>query len=179
MSEENISFLKEECLDYDLSSNKELSKEKTKTASLNGSMIENRRYKKFLRSKGSVTNIKANTEIIEFSTSFDILEATEESYLVELKNKLLLFMQKQPMRSKKTGELGGWCCKVCGKRSKFSHMMEHAQVHMEGIQISCEFCDKTFQNTVILRKHKINDHLRKENPPTNPIKSLHFPVNII
>ena len=90
-----------------------------------------------------------------------------------------MFMQKQPMRSKKTGELGGWCCKVCGKRSKFSHMMEHAQVHMEGIQISCEFCDKIFQNTVILRKHKINDHLRKENPPTNPIKSLHFPVNII
>ena len=64
MFEENIAFLKEEYLDYDLSSNRELSKDKTKTASLN------RRYKKYLRSKGSVTNIKANTQMIEFSTFF-------------------------------------------------------------------------------------------------------------
>ena len=55
--------------------------------------------------------------MIEFSTSFGILEVTEESYLVELKNKCLMFMQKQPMRSKKTGEPCGWCCKVYGKRS--------------------------------------------------------------
>ena len=148
-----------EHLEYDLSSNKELNKDKTKTTPLKGSMIHKGRLKNDLPIKYAEENMEEHTTINQSDTDFDIVEVTEESYIAELKHKLLMFMQKGPKRSKKTGETGGWCCKVCGKRCKLSHMMDHVQIHMEGIQIPCEFCDKTFPQTVTLRKHKHEDHL--------------------
>ena len=118
--------------------------------------------------------MEENTEInqSEYLTAFNILKVTEESYLAEIQHKLLKIMQKQPKRSKKTGKVGGWCCKICEKHScKTSFMMEHIEAfHMERIQTLCEYCDKTFKQTVMLRKHKLNDHLRNK-------KNLHKHLN--
>ena len=128
--------------------------------------------------KGPKTNIQNTMPIIkdheryeeirkvgefDFQNSLNILEVTEEKYLAELKSNLLKCMEKQKRKSKKKNEVGGWCCKICVKISPSkTHMMEHIQAfHMRGIEIPCEFCDKTFTQTVNLRKHKLYEHLRK------------------
>ena len=50
-------------------------------------------------------------------------------------------------------------CKVCGKEAINGVIKGHIEtMHLEGVSIPCNFCEKTFRNRVTLRKHKMWEH---------------------
>ena len=47
-------------------------------------------------------------------------------------------------------------CKVCGKEGMGSDIKDHIEAnHLEGIIVSCNFCEKTFRTRAGLRHHKV------------------------
>ena len=50
---------------------------------------------------------------------------------------------------------GMYICKYCSRVSnKKSNMREHAEVHVDGLTFSCDFCDKSYRSHSALRTHK-------------------------
>ena len=50
-------------------------------------------------------------------------------------------------------------CKVCGKEGLWNHIRSHIETnHLEGISISCDYCDKTFSTRQSLGIHKSRSH---------------------
>ena len=55
-----------------------------------------------------------------------------------------------------------WQCNVCMKIQKnHSHAKEHAEIHIEGLSYSCDYCGKTCRTRGTLRHHK-RAHIRKK-----------------
>ena len=49
---------------------------------------------------------------------------------------------------------GRYHCGACDYSSPHrSHAKEHAELHIEGLSYSCQFCDKTFRSRNVLRRH--------------------------
>ena len=53
---------------------------------------------------------------------------------------------------------GTWKCMTCGKMFKNKcHVKEHVEIHIEGLNFPCQFCDKTFRS-----RHSLRDHIVKK-----------------
>ena len=52
-----------------------------------------------------------------------------------------------------------YVCKICGKEGQQTTIKCHIEVkHMEGINVPCNMCDRTFRNRQNLRQHKRSRH---------------------
>ena len=57
---------------------------------------------------------------------------------------------------------GKFLCQPCGRIStKKCHAKEHAETHIEGLNFSCQYCDKSFRSRHILREHIRRSCLKK------------------
>ena len=57
---------------------------------------------------------------------------------------------------------GKFFCQPCGRIStKKCHAKEHAETHIEGLNFSCQYCDKSFRSRHILREHIRRSCLKK------------------
>ena len=71
---------------------------------------------------------------------------------------------------KREGKMG---CKVCDYTSSNSgHMKEHVELHIEGVQYSCQYCRKTFQSRGIFRRHQKKQHKIQMKDINDKIESL-------
>ena len=51
----------------------------------------------------------------------------------------------------------GYSCTVCDYTSKRkSHIMEHVEKHIEGLEYPCNFCNKVWRSS-----HSFRDHIRR------------------
>ena len=62
---------------------------------------------------------------------------------------------------------GEYTCNYCpkvvrGVKNK-SHMREHVQIHIDGLQFNCTFCDKTYKYRTNLKTHISKEHKRSKN----------------
>ena len=52
-----------------------------------------------------------------------------------------------------------WICNDCGKEGSLTIIRQHIEsAHLEGISISCDYCDKTFSSRNLLASHKSKFH---------------------
>ena len=53
-----------------------------------------------------------------------------------------------------------WRCRECGKTSsKLGNIRDHVESnHIDGLQLNCQFCLKTFKSSASLRMHKSRYH---------------------
>ena len=52
-----------------------------------------------------------------------------------------------------------WTCTMCGFKSlNRSHLKEHAQNHIEGLEYPCNYCGKIMRSSYSFRKHIMNSH---------------------
>ena len=64
-------------------------------------------------------------------------------------------------------------CKVCDYTSNNSgHMIEHVELHLEGVQYHCQYCKKTFQSRGIFRRHQKKQHKLQMKDINDKIESL-------
>ena len=78
------------------------------------------------------------------------------SDLMELDKKVKSMMEKgQNMISYGEGKMWtGRVCKVCGKEGQIVSIRDHIEAnHLEGIDLPCNFCEKTFRSRSTLRRH--------------------------
>ena len=62
--------------------------------------------------------------------------------------------------SRKEGKNPIYMCKVCGKEDIRGHMRDHIEAnHLEGISITCNFCEKMFRTRNARRQHQTKYHL--------------------
>ena len=53
------------------------------------------------------------------------------------------------------GQIRAKICKVCGKEGAPSAIRDHIEVHhLEGVELPCNSCEKTFRSRAALRQHK-------------------------
>jgi tRNA U54 and U55 pseudouridine synthase Pus10 len=54
---------------------------------------------------------------------------------------------------------GAWTCTVCESKSKKkSHLREHVEKHIEGLEYPCYICGKVMRSYLTLRKHNERIH---------------------
>ena len=54
--------------------------------------------------------------------------------------------------------LDGYICVQCDfKSNRISHVKEHAEKHIEGLEYPCNSCNKVFRSSQCLRKHNNKD----------------------
>ena len=88
------------------------------------------------------------------------MENQSEDLLAELDANVKSMMEKgQNMISYGKGKMWtGKMCKVCGKEDQIVSIRDHIEAnHLEGIDLPCNFCEKTFRSRQILRRH-MNSH---------------------
>ena len=51
-----------------------------------------------------------------------------------------------------------YSCTFCGKTSNRQRVREHVESHLEGLNISCQFCDKIFRTRNSVKVHKYTVH---------------------
>ena len=74
--------------------------------------------------------------------------------LEELEERVKSMMEKSPNKTA-SGRQFAHVCKVCGKEGEASALKDHIEVnHLEGINIPCNLCDKTFRSRNGFRQHK-------------------------
>ena len=79
----------------------------------------------------------------------------ERKPLANPKDPIALFEQKIESLITQSVETKTLQCKVCHlEYSRRSHMVEHAETHIEGFMFACNSCSETFPNRPRLRKHK-------------------------
>ena len=84
------------------------------------------------------------------------MENHSEDFLAELDAKVKSMMEKgQNMISYGKGKMWtGRVCKVCGKEGQIVSIRDHIEAnHLEGIDLPCNFCEKTFRSRSTLRRH--------------------------
>ena len=65
---------------------------------------------------------------------------------------------------------GKWICSTCSQGfENRARVLKHAEQHVEGYQLPCLICDKTFSMKRNLKQHIYNNHKEKEG--TKEIKS--------
>ena len=77
----------------------------------------------------------------------------------ELDKKILSMMEKSfPLKKLPTNKVAH-ICKVCGKEGQNSAIKEHIEAnHLDGISISCNYCDKTLGTRHSLKQHTTMQH---------------------
>ena len=84
------------------------------------------------------------------------MENHSEDFIAELDVKVKSMMEKgQNMISYGKGKMWtGRVCKVCGKEGQIVSIRDHIEAnHLEGIDLPCNFCEKTFRSRSTLRRH--------------------------
>jgi len=103
-----------------------------------------------------------STELVNFGENYSqnrsITFSGELNDLDEVVKSLIVKSEKFDNKSKQTKSL----CKVCGREGYYANIKEHIEaIHVEGIKITCELCDKIFRTRDRFRKHKVA-HSKKE-----------------
>ena len=84
------------------------------------------------------------------------MENPSEDFLAELDAKVKSMMEKSQNKiSWGKGRMGkASVCKVCGKEGQIVAIRDHIEAnHLEGIELPCNFCEKTFRSRNALRRH--------------------------
>ena len=103
-------------------------------------------------------HIKANNiseQNQEFEKIMAILDAnrTEISELDEQIN-LILVAGQNPILRKRGKKDKSLVCKVCGKEGNKTNIIDHIEsLHIDGIDLPCQMCEKTFRS-----RHKVINH---------------------
>ena len=110
--------------------------------------------------KEDVKSLELSDEICESDLSvIEYTEPSEENNSLERKSALNNSMAEY---DKKVLEIVArigmeWSCTKCTYSSKSKgHVLEHAEMHIEGYSHECKYCDKTFT-----RKRALRHHVRK------------------
>merc|ERR1712129_225386 len=103
-----------------------------------------------------------STELVNFGENYSqnrsITFSGELNDLDEVVKSLIVKSENFDHKSKQTKSL----CKVCGREGYYANIKEHIEaIHVEGITITCELCDKIFRTRDRFRKHKVA-HSKKE-----------------
>ena len=103
----------------------------------------------------------SNTSLVnlKFSSSPQTaVDISNQSKFKELDSQIKSIMTLGKMNGKKTN----YMCTVCGKEGVYGLIKNHIEVnHIEGISISCNFCERTFRARPTLKKHIIDHHTMK------------------
>ena len=68
-------------------------------------------------------------------------------------------------------EDGKWSCSTCSETFDIrARVLKHAEVHVEGYQLPCLICDKTFSMKRNLKQHIYNNHKEKEGTKDGKLK---------
>ena len=99
--------------------------------------------------KPDADSFSSNTSIPnEFDTDMKALE--EKVKLMMEKGKKMITVGKQT-KDGKPMRVSSWICNDCGKESSLTIIRQHIEsAHLEGISISCDYCDKTFSSRNLL-----------------------------
>ena len=93
--------------------------------------------------------------------------ANEVDFVVAGKNDFSVDFQKLDQRTNLTMEKTSrttpsgpiYVCKVCGKEGRNAQLKAHIQAnHLEGVSLSCNFCEKTFRCKNLLTMHENLKH---------------------
>ena len=87
----------------------------------------------------------------QLSTDLEALDEKVKSMME--KGQRMIPSGKQPNDTPK--QQTSTICKVCGKEGLALHIRNHIEAnHLEGISISCDYCDKTLSSRSSSEKHK-------------------------
>ena len=120
-------------------------------------------------------------ESLEESDSEEFVEELDEEIEEELKESQRLNRETDHDMTEvdeKIEELivkreGKKVCKVCDYTSSNSgHMIEHVELHLEGVKYHCQYCSKTFQSRGIFRRHQKKQHKIQMKDINDKIESL-------
>ena len=101
------------------------------------------------KTEGVISNVKYKTKIFD-GEIVPIIQQTKakQSSIVEPET----MAQIQSMIEKR---IDGYFCTNCDHKSnKISHMREHVESHIEGLEYPCNLCNKVYRSSVSLRMHK-------------------------
>ena len=105
--------------------------------------------------KPNADSSSSNTSIPDKSrTDMQALEEKVKSMME--KGQKMITVGKQTKDGKPT-RASSWICKDCGKEGSLMIIRQHI-AHLEGISISCDYCDKTFSSRNLLASHKSKFH---------------------
>ena len=83
------------------------------------------------------------------------VDISNQSKFKELDSQIKSIMTLGQMNGKKTN----YMCTVCGKEGVYGLIKNHIEVnHIEGISISCNYCEKIFRARPSLKKHNLDHH---------------------
>ena len=107
--------------------------------------------------KPNADSSSSNTSIPDKSrTDMQALEEKVKSMME--KGQKMITVGKQTKDGKPT-RASSWICKDCGKEGSLTIIRQHIEsAHLEGISISCDYCDKTFSSRTLLASHKSKFH---------------------
>ena len=82
---------------------------------------------------------------------------TVSSDLQNLDETVLSMMETSQLGNGRQGKR----CNVCGKEGFVGDIKRHIEAnHVEGLEIPCNYCDKTFKSRNSLRNHISREHRR-------------------
>ena len=100
----------------------------------------------------------ASTELAIFSLDngdLQALDALVKSMMVRSTNMVTSGNQANGTLRLTTASI----CKVCGQEGRPTHIQDHIEAnHVEGMSISCDFCEKAFSGRASYRKHRAKFH---------------------
>ena len=74
----------------------------------------------------------------------------------------LMYRGEHMIRHGAKDMITAYVCKVCGKEGVKHNIKIHIEgIHLEGISIPCNFCEKTLGSRSSLRRHNYNFHRDK------------------
>ena len=129
---------------------------------------------------GKETKIDEKDNIL---STVSLAELLSDPYPLEMKQKQPKPYSKKGLENKmvviKSGELsdqelnekldelstldtsGMYICNFCSKRTTKSHIREHVEIHVDGLQFPCNLCEKSYRSRNALRNHNNRDHRSK------------------
>ena len=107
-------------------------------------------------------SITSNTEALDKLSKELVIQDQSGTNLQALDEKVKSMMEKgekmipagkPPLQARSPN------CKVCGKEGHWNRIRDHIESnHLEGISISCDFCEKTLSSRNSLQLHKRRFH---------------------
>ena len=109
------------------------------------------------KTEGLISNVKYKTKIFEGEIVPIQQTKAKQNSIVEPDT----MAQIQSMIKKR---IDGYFCTNCDHKSnKISHMREHVESHIEGLEYPCNLCNKVYRSSVSLRMHLGRCPIRNRN----------------
>lgn len=117
-----------------------------------------RKYKTSFKTEKYPTSTISNQEIEIGDNGAQVKERYKQTLVpTEMTPKPKVYIANEIIQMRETmfEKLGGlWACKVCHFSSKDrSHLREHVEKHIEGVEYSCNMCGKILRSSKSLRSH--------------------------